>query len=234
MSGVEGAIKLNDGTLIPYYIFDGYSSKEAVLQVLSMNGIDTPIYLLYIFNMWYACGFDGWRGFILGKEDIKYISLDGHWIGKKIKQGQMNLELIPTEFQVPTFIEERLWLEFKKTNANPYFFWKVGDQIALYQDTKEMRKTASLFLTQFFPNAWFVAHTLKFTLGEWFSKEIMEEFESAYQFNVWMVNPFTWRIKTGPLSAPYYASFFDFIEQKPKASFAMNGYGKKRNKNTIV
>ena len=57
------------------------------------------------------------------------------------------------------------------------------------------------------------------------------EFESSFAYGIWLVNPFSWKIKTGPLSAPFFATFYDFIEDKPFASFYLNGYGKKKRKN---
>lgn len=225
-----GNLRLRDGKQIPYQLFEGEKSKELLSQTLIMSGIDIPLYYLYIFGMWYACGYDGWRGFILGKDEIHYLNLDGHWVKKRLKDGLVILENIPNEFRVPNFMGENIWKYFVSIGANPKFYWQYKDNFSLYSDCNEMRKTASFFLTQFFPSAWFPANNMISMLDGFFEKELIIEYESAFEYGIWMVNPFTWKVKTGPLSAPYYASFYDFIQQRPFASFPMNGYGKKRKK----
>lgn len=226
-------IILKNGLQIPYYIFNGEKDIKSLEQVLYLNEIHIPIYYLYINKEWFACAFDGWRAFILGENEIHYLSLDGHWLRKKVVDGIIKIdnELIPNGFSTPSFLKTGIFDNFKKLDSNLQLYWKYENQIVKYKDCLEMKKTASLFLSQFFSNAWFTSNIMKYNLSDWFEENLLNEFESSFMYGVWGVNPFTWRVKTGPLSAPYYASFYNFIEQKPFASFPMNAYGKKRNKN---
>lgn len=226
----NGNIVLKNGMVIPYYIFEGEKDIRILEQVLDLNEIHIPIYYLFINKEWFACAFDGWRAFILGANEIHYLSLDGHWLKKKVIDGIIKIdnELIPNGFAIPTFIKTGIYDNFYKIDNDIKLYWKFENKIMKYKDSIEMRKTIGLFLTQFFPNAWFSSNIMNFNLGDWFDDCLLNEFESSFLYGVWMVNPFTWRVKTGPLSAPYYASFYNFIEQKPFASFPMNSYGKKK------
>lgn len=227
MSTIDGVIRLQDGNTISYSIFKGEDTISPYQQLFMFNNVNIPKYYLYLFGNWYVCGYDGWRAFLLGKEDLCYLNLEGHWVRKKVKDN-IDFEKLPNMFHIPDYMGDNLYWHMKQKDNKMNLYWEVDNKRYLYKDCDEKYKIISLFLTQFFPDAWFSRNKMKLMLKGIFCDDIIIEYEKSFDFGVWMVNPFTWKIKLGPLSAPFYATYYNFIEQKPFASFSMNGYGKKK------
>lgn len=223
-----GAIHLLDGTTIPFNIFNGEQDIKVLQQKLITNSIDVPCYFLYVFDMWYACAFDGWRAFIIGKEDYYFLSIDWHWIKKSIKNNAIELENIPTEFGMPKYMGTKLWDYIVQEKGNPVLYWQMNNQLNLYPCCDQMKIIGSFFMTQFFAGAYFTINHIPLMLDGIFTKDMLQNYEKSFVYGVFQINPFTWRVKTGPLSAPYYAAYFDFIKQEPIISFPMNNYGKRK------